>query len=174
MADTSDLIDQTERLLARVEIVQKSLALLQAELTAHGTRLREHLAALQETAPEPIAEEAPAPPPEPAKPAGAKSHDRRAEPRRKGNLIAVLLSDAQALTTPTEGWVLDRSSGGLGIMVDEEVEIGTILSVRPAKGRSNVRWLQVEVKSCRNEGGHWNLGVQFVQKVGWNELRLFG
>lgn len=165
MGDAEGLTERTERLLAQVETLQKAMARLQGELLTHSEALREQLAGLR-ALPE-AEEETPAA-------SAPQARDRRSEPRRKGNLVAVHISDAQATAPPIEGWVVDRSQGGLGVLVDEAVALGTILSVRPVKTRPPARWIQIEVKSCRQERNSWNLGCQFVQRPGWNDLRHFG
>ena len=115
----------------------------------------------------------PAPPPPPP-PTSRPAAERREATRRKGNPVPVELCNPRSTSPSSQGWVIDRSIGGLCLLVDEPQEEGTILSVRPAKAHAGFRWLQVEVKNCRQERASWNLGCQFVQKVGWDELRLFG
>ncbi len=163
MDDTEDLIARTEQVLAQVEALHKVLVRLQGELSAHAKALRDKLDCWRS----PAAVEKPVPTP-------AAPPDRRTSPRRKGNLVAVLISDAQGAAEPIEGWVVDRSPGGLGLLVDEEMAVGSVVTVRPGKARSDTRWIQVQVKSCRRERNSWNLGCQFVQKPAWSELRWFG
>src|SRR5438094_1772893 len=80
--------------------------------------------------------------------------ERRASVRRKGKQIKVLISDAEALEQPTEGWVMDRSMGGLCLLVYQAMEVGTILSVRTASAPQTTPWIQVEIKSCRHNINH--------------------
>jgi hypothetical protein len=84
------------------------------------------------------------------------------------------VSNAQATTEPFQGWVIDRSSGGIRLLVDQSVAPGSVLSVRPTKAHPSFPWVQVKIKSCRPERNSWNLGCQFVQKLTWAELQLFG
>jgi hypothetical protein len=100
--------------------------------------------------------------------------ERRAALRRNGNPTAVLLTDAEAKTEPTPGWVLDRSTGGLGLAVGEQVEPGTLLSIRTVNAPRIVPWIQLEVKTCRAEDGCWELGCQFRKTPPWSVLLLFG
>ncbi len=72
------------------------------------------------------------------------------------------------------GWVLNRSGGGLCLLVDEEIAPGTVLTVTPHLGPATFEWIQVEVKSCRPERQSWLLGCQFLQKFSWDDLRPFG
>jgi hypothetical protein len=101
--------------------------------------------------------------------------ERRGAPRRRGNPIAVLVSDAKAEVEPVHGWVTDRSASGLGLELDEEgqVEVGTILSVRPVEG-SSVPWVKVEVRSCRRIQSAWRLGCQYLRPPSADIQMRFG
>jgi hypothetical protein len=105
---------------------------------------------------------------------GSRS-ERRVAPRRGGNPIPILVSDAKAEVEPVRGWVLDRSIGGLGLELEEEgeVDIGTVLSVRPAEG-SSVPWIKVEVRTCRKMGSAWRLGCQYLRPPSADILMRFG
>jgi hypothetical protein len=101
--------------------------------------------------------------------------EKRTALRRRGNSIKVLISDLDAQARPTEGWILDRSVGGLCLQVDgAEVPVGTILSVLASNAPTGTPWTQVEVRSSRQEGDCWELGCQFVKAPPWNVLLLFG
>lgn len=100
--------------------------------------------------------------------------ERRTSLRRKGTLVEVQLRDAAARTDLGNGWVTDRSMGGLCVTVEEEVEPGEILSVRAVKAPMAVPWVQLEVRSCRLKDGKWELGCRFVRQPTWNVLMLFG
>jgi hypothetical protein len=184
MDDTRDLIERIEHLLTQVEALQQAVRQINGELTAHSSALRDRLAELQELNGQATLLELVLP--EVGDPGATRveqmlaaavrpqTRDRRSDARRRGNLIPVLLSDAKGGADPFEGWVLDRSPGGLGLLVDEEVAVGAVLTVRPAKSPAKFRWLRVEVKSCRPHQTSWNLGCKFLQRVSWNDLRLFG
>jgi hypothetical protein len=101
--------------------------------------------------------------------------EKRTALRRRGNSIKVLISDLDAQARPTEGWILDRSVGGLCLQVEgAEVPVGTILSVLASNAPAGTPWTQVEVRSSRQEGNSWELGCQFVKTPPWNVLLLFG
>jgi hypothetical protein len=103
--------------------------------------------------------------------------EKRTSPRRRGNPVKVLLTDADATWEPKEVWVLDRSMGGLCLRVETGAApaVGTVLSVRAASAPKGVPWTQVEVKSCRQEGnGSWELGCRFLKTPSWSVLLLFG
>jgi len=117
----------------------------------------------------------PPPPPAAAPPvAESSSEERRTAPRRKGNPISVQVSNAAASTEPFQGWVVDRSSGGLRLLVDQAVAPGSILSVRPSKTHPSNAWVQIQVRSCRPERSSFNLGCMFVEKLTWAEMQMFG
>lgn len=100
--------------------------------------------------------------------------ERRAALRRSGNPIAVLISDAKTEVQPIIGYVLNRSTGGLGLLVREPIEPGTILTVRAKDAPSEIPWVRMDVRSCRGDGGEWELGCRFQRTPPWNVLLLFG
>ncbi|MBY0524393.1 MAG: PilZ domain-containing protein [Gemmataceae bacterium] len=184
-----DLIEQTEKRLAETESLQLTLKELQLELTAYRELLTQKLTLLRSeddgTSEEAIPQRPAARTPE-ARPSRATAaapvataptdagEERRTAPRRRGNPVSVQVSDANARTEPFQGWVVDRSSGGLRLLVDQSVSAGTVLSVRPTKAHPSFPWVQVKVRSCRPERSSWNLGCQFVAKLSWAELQVFG
>jgi hypothetical protein len=100
------------------------------------------------------------------------TRDRRAAPRRKGNVVEVELmigSDEK----PVRGWVLDRSIGGLCLLVDQPVASGTALRVRP-RNAAAVPWTEVTACSCREDDGQYELGCQFHHTPNWSLLLMFG
>jgi len=102
------------------------------------------------------------------------TRERRSALRRAGNVVPILVSDAEARSTPTNGWVIDRSTGGLKLVVGESVVPGTILSVRTSNAPQTIPWVQLEVKNCRQTGKEYELGCQFVRTPPWSVLLLFG
>lgn len=90
--------------------------------------------------------------------------DRRAHARHRVRQLKVLISDAQAQATPIEGWLLNRSLGGLGLSVSRAIESGNIVSVKPCNDDPHAPWVQVEVRYCRLERGRWTLGCKFVDE----------
>jgi hypothetical protein len=104
---------------------------------------------------------------------GSRS-ERRFAARRGGSLVAVSVTDADGQGPPVDGWVSDRSVGGLCLLLDAPVGVGTRLNVRPRKGSAAVPWTQVEVKSCRQEAQGWEIGCQFTRTPPWSVLLLFG
>jgi len=177
MDSTKERINRAEQRLARIVALQETMDALDIELTTYRETLVRKLNLLQKLQPmaNPPAPAAAAPRPVPgAQVVPGKPSERRNTPRRKGNPVPVLLTNVSATLDPFQGWVLDRSSGGLRILVDQQVAVGTVLNVRPAKAHDNFPWVQIKVRSCAPERSSYNLGVQFVQKLGWGEMQAFG
>jgi hypothetical protein len=161
MDKTERLIEQTERLLTRVDELQQAIRQLQAELNSHVLALGQHLT---RTSRRPTAS--------PLRP--LSTHERRSAPRRKGNPVPIQITNGNGEGDSVQGWVVDRSAGGLRLLVDEALTPGTLLVVRPTKAPPSFPWLQLRVKSCYPERKSWSLGCQFVQKPSWEDLQQFG
>jgi hypothetical protein len=99
--------------------------------------------------------------------------DRRSSPRRKGNRVEVFLTE-DLKRAPIEAWVVDRSLGGLCLIVDKQLAEGSVWQVRPRQAPQTAPWLAIEIRSCRAEGGEWEIGCRFVKPPQWNDLLLFG
>jgi hypothetical protein len=102
------------------------------------------------------------------------ARETRAGFRRSGNPIQVAITDAEAEKELGNGWVIDRSAGGMGLAVFEPMDTGTIISVRPSKGAELAPWVQLEIMSCRRATDSWELGCRFVRTPPWSVLLLFG
>lgn len=102
------------------------------------------------------------------------TQDRRRALRRGGNPVAILVTDANTKGSPSPGYVLDRSTGGLCLSVSEEIPAGAVLSVRTANAPQTVPWIQVEVRNCRPVGNEYELGCKFIRTPPWSVLLLFG
>jgi hypothetical protein len=99
--------------------------------------------------------------------------DRRAVPRRKGNCVEVFLTD-DSKGPPILGWVVDRSMGGLCLIVEKPLKEGSILNVRPRQAPQTAPWTAIEIRSCRPENVEWEVGCRFLKPPHWNDLLLFG
>ena len=75
---------------------------------------------------------------------------------------------------PLRGWVVNRSQVGLGLLVEEALEIGTVVQISPNTPGMNNLWFTVGVIHCAPERIRWRVGVQFGKHMSWDELRLFG
>jgi hypothetical protein len=99
--------------------------------------------------------------------------DRRAAPRRRGNTVEVLLSRGPD-QTPIHGWVQNRSMGGLCLRVEQPVEEGKVIEIRPLNASDLTPWTPVEIRTCRAGDGEWEVGCKFVKTPQYNVLLLFG
>lgn len=88
--------------------------------------------------------------------------DLRASPRTPVAQTKVLVSHNMPLAEPFEGWLTDRSLGGLGLSVSQPVEIGTVLRLMPEQLPDWISSLTLEVRYCRLHRGRWRLGCQYV------------
>ena len=99
---------------------------------------------------------------------------RRRSVRLSGNRIPVLISFDEAKKEPLEGWIVNRSQGGLRLALAQALPIGTVMEVRAVTAREEIPWVQVEIKNCREKDGIWELGCQFVAKPSPAVLASFG
>jgi hypothetical protein len=100
--------------------------------------------------------------------------DKRGLARRKGKVIEVFIATPETKEEPIRGLVLDRSMNGLGLAVDYELPVGKVLSVVPVEADPMVPWVDVQVRNCRHNGTHWDVGCQFVTVPPYSTLLLFG
>jgi hypothetical protein len=99
--------------------------------------------------------------------------DQRSSRRRWGNPTEVYLS-APLVGDRRHGIVINRSTGGLGIFVDERIEPGMQVQVRASEAPAYVPWAEVEVKFCRRIRGQFLIGCQFRTEIPWNVRVWFG
>jgi len=157
MDDSEKQIMEKERLLNDLEARLKAVDRIKRDLSGQAQNLRRQLSELRK----------------PKNQRSPPEKERRATPRRQGNVVSVTLT-AHGREHSLSGWVMNRSGGGLCLLVDEEVPPGTVLTVTPHLGLIAFEWIQVEVKSCRPERKSWLLGCQFLHKHSWDDLRPFG
>src|SRR5262245_7383086 len=75
--------------------------------------------------------------------------DKRRNPRRPGRSVEVLVHMPGQIQDDIKGVILNRSVGGLGILVGDEYPVGITIGVLPAAASKMTPWVEVEVKSCR-------------------------
>jgi hypothetical protein len=97
--------------------------------------------------------------------------ERRQSPRRWGDPIQVFIWDENPANQPARGWIVNRSTGGLGLSAAQPVLEGTLLSVRITVAPDTVPWTRLQVKSCMPATGRWILGCQFLEPPP-EEIRL--
>jgi hypothetical protein len=106
--------------------------------------------------------------------ANAADKERRVAFRRKGSSVAVQIGELNQPESPHAGWVMDRSVSGLGLWSEKKETIGTQLKVRPTHGPEMTPWVEIEVCSCKEYEGGWQLGCAFVKTPPYSVLLLFG
>jgi hypothetical protein len=99
--------------------------------------------------------------------------ERRATFRRK-RLLRVRISDPCVLFEPYLGWVVDRSLGGFGLLVDQAIEEGRILRLRATDAPQHIPWVEVHVNRCQEKDGTWEVGCEFVHTPSWEAMLTFG
>lgn len=100
--------------------------------------------------------------------------DRRGAIRREGSPVRVLLSSTTFRNGVNQGYVVDRSTGGLRILIETALAPGSTLQVRAVNAPDTVGFVTVLVRSCRKHSDHFELGCEFEKTPPWNVLLLFG
>jgi hypothetical protein len=100
--------------------------------------------------------------------------DRRRSLRRKGKPVKALLSDPATGEPPLVAWVVDRSRGGVALVVPRRLSPGAVLNILPCDAPEGLEPLRVEVRSCRRKGHRWLAGCKFTAELPWGVLLLFG
>ncbi|HUR55559.1 MAG TPA: PilZ domain-containing protein [Gemmataceae bacterium] len=100
--------------------------------------------------------------------------DRRESVRRDGVPIRVVLSSAAFRNGVNDGFVVDRSTGGLKILMRTAMAPGGTVQVRAANAPDTIGFVTAIVRSCRPEGDHFIVGCEFEKTPPWNVLLLFG
>ncbi len=100
--------------------------------------------------------------------------DRRTAIRREGPPVRVLLASPAFRNGIGEGYVLDRSTGGLRIAIADAVAPGSVLQVRAVNAPDNVGFVTILVRSCRPSNDFYELGCEFEATPPWSVLLLFG
>ena len=100
--------------------------------------------------------------------------DRRGTVRRDGAPVRVLLSSTTFRNGVNDGYVVDRSTGGLRILIQSALAPGSTLQVKAVNAPDTVGFVTLLVRSCRKNGDHFELGCEFEKTPPWNVLLLFG
>lgn len=107
---------------------------------------------------------------------GSRNEKRKAA-RRHGSVIKLQVALASSPEAEFVGYTVDRSTSGLRLLLPSPHELGTILTVRPAKAPADTPWVQVEVRSCAPssiEPHEFEAGCQFVRSPSYATLAMFG
>jgi hypothetical protein len=106
-----------------------------------------------------------------------KTGDQRSALRRQGNPVEIYVATPDAKDNPVIGIVLDRSLGGVRLILYTEVDVGTTIAIRPIQCETIVPWVDVEVRSCRPSveiPGRFEVGCQYVKSPPYSIQLLFG
>jgi len=89
-----------------------------------------------------------------------------------GKPVSVMISDGTATEEPLSGWVIDRPPGGLKILVDEQLQVGMVIGVRPTREHPHAQWINCSIKAIKPERSSFILTCTFVNRPPWNALAL--
>jgi hypothetical protein len=103
-----------------------------------------------------------------------RGSERRSNLRRYGSPTQVYVSDIELSGDPLPGWVVDRSSGGLGLMLTRPLEVDNVINVRAANVPESTAWVQVRVRHCRPTEGGYQVGCKFQSEQPWRVMLMFG
>ena len=98
-----------------------------------------------------------------------KRRERRRWIRRWGNPVVVRIVSSLH-PEPLAGTVVNRSTGGVALLVDDAHDAGALLKVRAVLAPKDVPWLDIEVKNCRKAGRNWVIGCQYPETPPWNAV----
>ncbi len=99
--------------------------------------------------------------------------ERRVAPRRRGNSVEVLITEHPE-EPAVRGWVVDRSVGGLCVLVDQPLEKQVPMLVRPYNCPASTPWTTVDILNCRADHEGWKVHCHFPRTPDYNVLLLFG
>src|SRR5438045_4117583 len=137
------LFQRTEDLRRRLETIQRDLQQLSVDFCKHHEEVQDLVKQQGEKKPPRLRP--------------VTTPERRTTQRRRGNPISVLIQHVNAGAEAFEGWVVDRSTGGVRLLVDDPLTPGTILHVRPSKAPPTFPWIELRVKNCFSERMSWNV-----------------
>jgi hypothetical protein len=100
--------------------------------------------------------------------------DKRRHLRREGQPTPVLLAGGPSVGEPFVCSVVNRSRGGLGIVVNRRLPPGTVVRVRPVEAPEDVPWVRVQVRNCRRRAQGWYIGCRFTEHLPWSVILVFG
>ncbi len=100
--------------------------------------------------------------------------DRRGSVRREGQPVRVMLAATVFRNGVADGYVIDRSTGGLKIAAQVAVAPGSVLQVRAVDAPDTIGFVSLIVRSCRKADDHYEYGCEFEKTPPWNVLLLFG
>jgi hypothetical protein len=100
--------------------------------------------------------------------------DRREAIRREGTPVRVLLASPTFRNGVNDGFVLDRSTGGLRVAMTIAMAPGSTMQIRAVNAPDTISFVTVIVRSCRKNTDFFEIGCEFEKTPPWNVLLLFG
>ena len=107
-------------------------------------------------------------------PAGQSYADRRGAVRREGQPVRVVLAATTFRNGVCDGYVIDRSTGGLKVATQAAIAPGSTLQIRAVDAPDTVGFVTLLVRSCRKADEYYEIGCEFEKTPPWNVLLLFG
>jgi hypothetical protein len=110
-------------------------------------------------------------------PIATARHDERRRAIRRGGLpTPIYIVDAKGgrKAKVTEAYVLDRSTGGLRLALESQVQVGSALMAKPSNAPEGFEWVRMNIRSCREVGDYYEVGCQFDQELELSRLLMFG
>jgi hypothetical protein len=99
--------------------------------------------------------------------------ERRKSVRRWGKPVEVKIL-APLVTGLLRGVIINRSAGGIAVLVDDEYAEGVNLTVRAVQAPQYVPGVEVEVRTCRKAGKNFVIGCKYSEEAPWNAIAWFG
>lgn len=100
--------------------------------------------------------------------------DRRETVRREGAPVRVFLASPNFRNGMSDGFVIDRSTGGLKVAMSLAMAPGSTMQVRAVNAPDTIGFVTVIVRSCRKNTDFYEIGCEFEKTPPWNVLLLFG
>lgn len=105
----------------------------------------------------------------------ARHDERRRAIRRAGLPTPILVVDPNSRRRkPAEAYVLDRSTGGLRLAMENPQPMGTRLQAKPSNAPADFLWVDMIVRNCKETGDYFELGCQFDSDLELSRLLMFG
>lgn len=102
------------------------------------------------------------------------SPEKRRAPRRGSNLAVVRITRPGSWSKSAEGWVVNKSLGGMCLCSPRKFDTDAILEITPKRQSGSDSTLEVRVVQVRTEGTRYMLHCQFTKHPPAHVLRLFG
>jgi hypothetical protein len=99
--------------------------------------------------------------------------DRRSSVRRWGDPVQVAIAEVDSEKEPQRGWVMNRSTGGLGLSVSYPFPNRSLLEVRAVSAAETIPWVQVQVMNRNELSGRWMLSCRYVGTPAPEAVALF-